>query len=658
MSYHPAHSSEASRANRRRLRVFLRVFVVACVLNLGYTFLRPAEYRAMAVLEITPGAEAPRPIETVTGEPVEQGQESAKPFLTEVQVLTSRPVLEATISRLRSAGEDLSSLGADPVARAQSMLQASVVGGTNVVEMTAVGKPPGFLASLLNTAVAAYQDHLAATAQESVTRVMAGAEEEVQKLEQNVATKRSEVEAFRVEHEIVSLEREENQILARVRGAATSLNTANERVAEAEGRLRSINQAIAAGKVAARSRDDPTLANLEQRASVLREDLGDLERNFTPDYMARDPDIAAKRVRLAELERQIDAQRKLNAGAALLEAREELASAQEMAARIRQQEAADRGEVQKFTASFNEYKALEGELTELETLYRAAAQRKVRLEASERARMPSVRVLETAAPPLRTWRPHYLRDAAMSVAASFLLALLAIWFVELFNRPEQHPALVIAQAGPVFGYAPQPALPPGAPHRLIDAGERPLLAPGYQFPRELTTDEVAALLEVGSGAERLGMLLMLSGAGAEETLALQCDDVDLDERTITIRGEPRRRVPMGALLLEALSARELRPGTPVLVDETGLGLTMDALNAGILCAAHDAGIGDAGAVTPAALRHTLIAFLVRQGVRFADLTQLVGRLPAEVLAAYSSLSPGGSRVGLASIEPMLPALRG
>ena len=43
------------------------------------------------------------------------------------------------------------------------------------------------------------------------------------------------VEAFRARHDIVSLERDENQVLSRVKGLGASLNAANDRVAIAEG---------------------------------------------------------------------------------------------------------------------------------------------------------------------------------------------------------------------------------------------------------------------------------------------------------------------------------------------------------------------------------------------------------------------------------------
>ena len=658
MDFRPAWESGARLANRRRLRVFTGVFVVLCVLSLAYTFLRAPQYRALTLLQITPGAAAPRPIETVSVQSAAPGAESDKPFLTEVQVLGSRPVLEQTVARLARDGHDLAALGEDPVAAMQAMIQVSPVSGTAVVEMSATGAQAGLLAPLLNTAVDAYREHLAATARESIAGVLAGSDEEILTLERRVAEKNDEVEAFRIAHDIVSLEREENQVLARVRGVAASLNTANERVAVAEGRLRSVSEAMAAGSAVTRSRDDPTLANLEQRASQIREDLGELERNYTSDYMSLDPNIKAKRDRLAELERQIAVQRGLNAQAALAEAREELASAREMAARIRQQEASDRDVVQEFSARFNEYKALQDELTELQTLYRAATQRKVRLEASERERMPSVQVLEAATTPQTAWRPLYARDAGIAVAGSFVLALLAMWFVELFNRPEPQPSVLITQpGGPLLGAAAPVAALAGAANRMLEVPERALLPAGPVLPAELAPGEVAELLHAATAEGRLGMLLILSGASPEEALALSWDDVDLERQVVAIRGDSARQLPLSAPLRAALGAREACSGAPLLADAQGRALAMDGLHAAILCAAHDAGIGHAGVVTPAALRHTFIAFLVRQGVRFADLAQLVGRLPAETLVAYSSLSPAGPRVPLEQVERVMPALQ-
>jgi hypothetical protein len=104
------------------------------------------------------------------------------------------------------------------------------------------------------------------------------------------------------------------------------------------------------------------LANLEQRASLLREELRDLERGFTPDYLAKDPKIVAERARLTELERQIVAQRAAGQQTAILEAQEDLASAQAAAARIQKQMLSSRQEASQFNTRFNEYKSRQDEL--------------------------------------------------------------------------------------------------------------------------------------------------------------------------------------------------------------------------------------------------------------------------------------------------------
>jgi len=93
----------AEQTNRRRRRVFLGTLTIALALSLAFTWLRPPEYRATALLQITAASESPA-LRGAAG----SAPESAKPFLTEVQVLTSRPILEAVAAQLQGDGRDLS----------------------------------------------------------------------------------------------------------------------------------------------------------------------------------------------------------------------------------------------------------------------------------------------------------------------------------------------------------------------------------------------------------------------------------------------------------------------------------------------------------------------------------------------------------------------
>ena len=650
----PFLPSSTARANRRRLLVFLSVFVVSAAAALGYTFLRPAEYRATARIELTLGSE-PERVEPASG----MSGNRPKPLLTEVEVLASRPVLDEVVARLRGAGEDLTAFGPDPIEGIRSALELMPVAGTNVVEIAARGGRPNLLAATVNNVIEVYRAHQANTFRGVSDESMAQALEETRKLEARVSTKRRDVEAFRARHDIVSLEREENEVFARVRGLGTSLAAANDRVAIAEGKLRSLSESAAAGKGVVRSRDNPTLANLEQRASQIREELRELERSFTPDYLAMDPKVRAARARLAELEQQIKAQRETSQSAAVRDAEDELAAAREAARRLQQQIAADRQEVNQFTMRFNEYQSLQAELTQLETAYRDAVQRRAKLEATERARTPTVRTLEAATVPREAWRPLYLRDAALSVTGALVLALFAVWLVELFNRPEPQPPVVIAQRvmpGMLAHSLPQIVTLAGQGRVALAPTDQTLLPQPQTLPRELRGDELDAMMLAADDDVRVAMLLLLYGVAPEELADLRWSDVDLQRRVIRVRGESSREILIRGSLESQLMARTASPEMP-LVPGRGRPATLSDLGEAILYAAHDAGIERPSEVTAASLRHTYIAFLVRQGIRFADLARVVGRLPPEAVAAYRVLVPPGPRASLDAIDRVFPPLR-
>jgi uncharacterized protein involved in exopolysaccharide biosynthesis len=287
----------------------------------------------------------------------------------------------------------------------QAQLEVLPLPNTNVVELIGTGPDAEILAPLINSTIEVYRDRLAKAYVNSASEAMAEADEEVKKLEAAVMAKRRDLEAFRLRHDIVSLERGENQVLAQVRNLGTSLGLANEKVAAAEGKLRALTESAAAGNTVARPRDDPTLANLEQRASQIREDLRDMERQYTPDYLAKEPKAIALRARLSELERQIVTQREGSKKAAIIEAQDELASATAAAARLQSQIVAGKTEVGQFTGRYNEYKSRQDDLTELEKTFREAAQKRARLEASERARMPAAKLIEAASTPREPWSP-------------------------------------------------------------------------------------------------------------------------------------------------------------------------------------------------------------------------------------------------------------
>ena len=140
----------AQRINRRRLKVFTAVFVVVLLPGLAWDFSRPAEYRASARVQTTPGSTAPRPSQSAVGPAEEPSSHAAAELLTQVQVLTSRPLLAQVGEALGRAGHPLAG---DPAAQLQAMISALPVAGTEVVELRASGAQPELLAAAVNVLV-------------------------------------------------------------------------------------------------------------------------------------------------------------------------------------------------------------------------------------------------------------------------------------------------------------------------------------------------------------------------------------------------------------------------------------------------------------------------------------------------------------------------
>lgn len=647
----------AARGNRRRLRVFILVLLPVLLLGLAYTFLRTPEYRAQARIAVKPAgivADLPGTAgERATVSTTVTDAASAS-LQAEAGVLSSRPVIEAALAALRRQGVELHEFGVEPAQAVQAALSVEPVPDSNIISLAATGPHPEHLAAVLNALIEAYSSRLLDSYASASGGEIDALRQELSDLNRRLEDRRKALEDFRQANDIVSGERDENQVLARVKGLAASLNQANEKLAKAEGRVRSLRESIAAGKPVVRARDNPTLAGLESRASQLRESLGEIARTHTPQFMDMDPEARRLRSRLAEVEAQIGETRATAGQVSLTEAEEELATAREEQQTLQAQLARDRGAVHAFSRSFSTFKSMQEELAQLEASRSTLSERLLRTEASERSRMPSVQVIEAATAPLRAYRPEYARDAGISLAVAVGLALLVMGLTELFNRPPRPsmaPVIVPQPWIAVGRESTPPAVAAGHAPRIPAAGAPRLAAP-TALERELSQEELAALLANLHVDDVAWAGLLLCGATLDEARSLSATDVDAAGGSVHLGGAAARELPVPAALFSRLQAAIQRTGDGVVLVPGA----DEELQRRLLCAAHDAGLDNPAAVTPGALRHTCIAHLVRQGLRFSDLDSVAGPLPADALAAYAELSPPGVRRSLAELQRFMPAL--
>jgi len=191
--------------SRRRAITFVSALLFALVSGLIYVYARPPEYRATARLKIAPAAMVSEAKDTTSTPSVGT---DAKSFLSEVQSLTSRPLLETALERLRENGPS-PDLGADPVFEMQRIIRAEPVPGTQIVELTADSRQQALVAPLVNTVVDVYREQATASYRGSAISTYSDVRDEIGKLDQEIQAKRQAVDAFRTQYDIVSIEHRE-----------------------------------------------------------------------------------------------------------------------------------------------------------------------------------------------------------------------------------------------------------------------------------------------------------------------------------------------------------------------------------------------------------------------------------------------------------------
>jgi len=582
-------------------------------------------------------------------------------FATKLQLFDSRPLLGQLGDALAKSGVPSDTLGNDPASKLQSMLHVLPVQGSEIVELRATGADPRLLATMLNAIPDVIRNEIAARQTKEADAQLAAAQQGLARLERTASERRARLEAYR-QRENVAAERDDNDAVARSKGLSKALDTAIEKEAAAAAKLASVNKAAEQGKSSTQVRADPALSSLETRAHQAREDLKELERTYTPDFMAMDPRSRAMRARLVELEEQIVRQRTISLQAVLQAAQEEQASAQAQVERLRAQLSATRPAVTKTNTRFNEAKVLEEDLAQVDKARRDLLERVSRLEADDTRRVATITVVEAATAPTTPFRPDRWLDAALVLGGATVLALLAMGTIEVFNRSA--PSTAPASSTTVLltpGWAgPQAQLgASGGPVQPLLGGDTGSARANHALPAPLQVleqPEASALLAASSGRTRLLCALALMGLTTEEALALRPADFDTQLLRVNVAGAWARQLVVPTWMPRVLPEGMAGDGL-VLQDASGHALGSADVASIVISASLDAQLPQAANIGWEVLRDTAIDWLVGQGLRYSDLPRVVGRVDAHKLQALSSRHAELRRQELANVDPLMPALR-
>ena len=643
-----ADDLQVRRGNRRRLWVFAVGFLAALLVGQAWNFSRPLEYRASTRLQLSL-PEVGRP-----------GPSASGAYANRLQLFDSRPVLAKLVEALLASGVPAATLGADPAGRLQAMLQVLPVQGSEVVELRATGSQARLLADVLNAFPDVLRQELASRQRNDADAQLVSAKQELARLELAATQRREQLDAFRLREGVLA-QRDDNDAVARNQGLNRALDVAVEKEAATAARLAAVAQAVEQGKSSTQARADPALSGLETKAHQIRQDLRELERSYTPEFLAMDPQAKAMRARLSELEQQIVQQRGISLQAALQAAQEEHAGAQSQVARLRAQVAAARPALLQSSVRMAQAKTLEDDLAQLDKARRDLLERVSRLDADEQRRVAAVTVVEAATVPESPLRPDRWRDGALVLLAAAAFALAVMGTVELFNRaapvapPAPNTTLVLSPH-----WAERTALGARAaltPALLDNAAQAPPAMAELPAPLPLLSQaEATALLMACGGSTRLLCALGLMGLSVDEALSLRPHDLDRAALQVQVSGAWARRVPMPPWLPATLPAGH-DPQQLALHDAAGQALAASDVASMIVSAALDAQLDSASSVSWELLRHTAIDWLIGQGLRYSELPKLVGRVDAPLLQRLSSRHGQTARRDLDAVELAMPALQ-
>ena len=630
----------------RRLFVFAIVFVLVCAAGLGYTYSILPTYIATATIQVEPG----------TGG--EQVSDRATFVANEAQALSSNDMLAKLLTRLREKATPWSRLH-DP-APLRDVLTARVIPGSNGIELQARGSEPRELAELLDLWAATYLESRAIRRSGDRTANVEEARTGVASMESRVARKRHELDEFRRRNDIVSPEREENEVAAQMRSMTAALNDARNKLIDAESRLSAIQTSVSNGSPVYRAQDKTVINQIEHQILDLRQKLKDLELKYTPEYLAVEPGVKTMRANLRQLEQQIEKTQKDSQQAMLNEATQDVVLAKKNVGRLEVQLVDRRADAQKFTSQFSEHKARANELAQLEAQLGQAKERLARLEGAERSRDPRYELLGRAAVPDKPAHPDYMKYGAFSIGGALLAALLAVGLVEFLSakpKAEPPPQPIIQIAYPHLPNMPRgdPLQLPGSYAQLPPWSDKRALEAISESPRELTLGEVHALWDAATDDGRLAIAALFSGVTLEQLAGLRWVDVDLEDGHLKFHEPPHTRElqrPLRDELQARIESRDARDR--VATNAMGIELGVADLAGLVAAAAHDAGLQHAENIDPQVLRHTYINFLVRQGLRLSELEKAVGLIPAASFLQYRTVSPQGPGLPLASVNCVFP----
>ena len=641
----PMAAQEAKTLQKQKWWVLLGTFTVVLAIACVWIWSREPVYQSQAILHFSYAQPLSEEQAAVPEEQITLNQ----------QRLTSYRILERLSARLDQeyslvfSPEELSKL-----LSTQAQLES------RIINLSATGSQANVLQPVLEQWVVLY---LALLADETVVNTEQDidlGEQKLIALEEKILEQRQVLEQYGEENNIISVERDENRALTKIKGLGASLDQAETEYAESTATLRSVKLSIDNGERVIHPGDKPNLDLLQKDIGDIEAELAQLAQRFTPEYMALDPAVVNQKRSLEVMKTRYEEQ-SLQSQQRFLQdlQRTAVASAEKQKQLERQLDQLGR-EAQDFNQKLEEYERQTRSLEQLQEQAQALKDQLVETEVQQPSQA-RINVLEEPFVPSYPISPHYWRDTAIAAGGALFIGLFALLIFSFIHRQKQPAATVTSYnvVPPSSGLTLEQQMAQHALEQqkvaLLEQQQAPLAleqAAATKAPRLLSTMECTELFKVANRDGKVVMSLIMGGVSIPELTAIMVDDVDLQEGILHVKGDHPRQIKLTELCLEKLA---------IMVDnkqsETPLwsqSLDQQQFDQMIINMAHDAGLAYPEQFSLAALRHTYLTYLVGIGARLNDLEQVAGFVSPAQLGLYRQVNRRGEPVNIEHLDTQYP----
>lgn len=642
-------AEEAKKLQKHKWLVLTITFVVVLGAALTWVWSRPPIYQSQAILHFSYASQLTDEQSSVSEEQITLNSKR----LTSYRILEELSLLLAQEYTLELSPETLS-----------TMLSTEPQLSSRIINLYAIDGNANLLQPVVEQWLALYLAKLAEeTIDNTAEDIMLG-QQKLVALEEKILEQRAFVEQYSEDNNIISMERDENRTLAKIKSLGSALDEAENSQAEATATLASVRESIANGEQITHPQDKARLDEL--RSGILDSEgiLKQLAQRYTEEYMRLDPDVVNRKRNLETAKERLVSVSAESQQNFLEDLQRTVAASKGKQVQLEQELDQLGREAQEFDQKLQEFGRQTRSLRQLEEQAQALKDQLVEMEV-QKPFEAKISVLEEPFAPTFPISPHYWRDTGIAAGVATLASLFALILFSFINRQKQPAATmtsytVVPPSGLTLGQQAEHQALEQQRMAMLGQQQTPLqlgqsenegsAATSSSPQRLLNENECQSLYKVANREGKVAMALILSGVSPEELLSIQCQNIA--QNTLTIDGDYPRQVVLSDECADILTALTMNKAA----EDPLWAARLDAaqFDQMMINIAHDAGLAYPEQFSLAALRHTYLTYLVSQGARLNDLEQVAGYVSPGELSLYRQVNRRGDPVDLEHLVLQYP----